>query len=161
MKPHIRRWFEDSAEIKLKFAAEHAERIEHVAALLVETFRRGNKILLFGNGGSAMDASHLAAEFVGRYRRERSPLAAIALSADQATLTCIANDYDFSEVFARQVRALGRAGDVAMGISTSGNSPNVLNGIRAARISGRLSKNALKRPPGRQGVANSGRLTLL
>jgi len=132
MKPHIRRWFEDSAEIKLKFAAEHAERIEHVAALLVETFRRGNKILLFGNGGSAMDASHLAAEFVGRYRRERSPLAAIAPSADQATLTCIANDYDFSEVFARQVRAFGRPGDVAVGISTSGNSPNVLNGIRAA-----------------------------
>ena len=78
MKPHIRRWFEDSAEIKLKFAAEHAERIEHVAALLVETFRRGNKILLFGNGGSAMDASHLAAELPGidpfRMRSHRDSL---------------------------------------------------------------------------------------
>src|SRR2546430_13857036 len=92
--------------------------------------------LLFGNGGSAMDASHIAAEFVGRYRRERKPLAAIALSADQAKLTCIANDYDFSEIFARQIQALGRPGDVAVGISTSGNSPNVLKGLQAARAQG-------------------------
>src|SRR5207244_13179657 len=83
-----------------------------------------------------MDASHLAPEFVGRYRRERGPLAAIALSADQANLTCIANDYDFSEVFARQIQALGRPGDVAIGISTSGKSPNVLKGLQAARAQG-------------------------
>ncbi len=108
MKPQIRRWFEESAETKLKFVAEHADRIQQLADLLVETFRKGNKVLLFGNGGSAMDASHIAAEFVGRYRRERKPLAAIALSADQAKLTCIANDYDFSEIFARQIQALGR-----------------------------------------------------
>src|SRR5437870_781803 len=119
MKSQIVRWFEESAETKLKFIAEYAERVQQVADLLVETFRRGNKLLLFGNGGSAMDASHLAAEFVGRYRRERTPLAALALSADQAKLTCIANDYDFSEVFARQVRAFGRPGDVAVGIRTS------------------------------------------
>jgi D-sedoheptulose 7-phosphate isomerase len=133
MSQHIRRWFEESAEAKLKFVAEHADRIQQLANLLVETFRKGNKVLLFGNGGSAMDASHLAAEFVGRYRRERAPLAAIALSADQATLTCIANDYDFSEIFARQIQALGRPGDVVVGISTSGNSPNVLKGLQAAR----------------------------
>ena len=136
MSQHIRRWFEDSAETKLKFVAEHADRIQQLANLLTETFRKGNKVLLFGNGGSAMDASHIAAEFVGRYRRERVPLAAIALSADQATLTCIANDYGYDEVFARQIQALGRKGDMAIGISTSGNSPNVLKGLQAARALG-------------------------
>ena len=139
MKQEIRRWFEESAETKLKFVAEHADRIQQVADLLVEAFRRGNKVLLFGNGGSAMDASHVAAEFTGRYRRERAPLAAISLSADQAKLTCIANDYGFSEVFARQVQALGRPGDVAIGISTSGNSPNVLKGLQAARAQGMVT----------------------
>jgi D-sedoheptulose 7-phosphate isomerase len=79
-----------------------------------------------------MDASHVAAEFVGRFRRDRQPLAAIALSADQAKLTCIANDYDFSEIFARQVRALGRPGDVAIAISASGNSPNVVKAVQTA-----------------------------
>src|SRR5712692_1496405 len=135
MSQRIRRWFEESAETKLKFVAEHTDRIQQLANLLVETFRKGNKVLLFGNGGSAMDASHLAAEFVGRYRRERAPLAAISLSADQAKLTCIANDYDYSEVFVRQIQALGKPGDVAVGISTSGNSPNVLKGLQAARSS--------------------------
>ena len=133
MPQRIRRWFEESAETKLKFAADYADRIQQLANLLVETFRKGNKVLLFGNGGSAMDASHVAAEFVGHYRRERAPLAAISLSADQAKLTCIANDYDFSEVFARQIQALGKPGDVAVGISTSGNSPNVLKGLQTAR----------------------------
>ena len=136
MKSQIRRWFEESAEAKLKFVAEHADRIQQLANLLVETFNKGHKVLLFGNGGSAMDALHIAAEFVGRYRRERKPLAAIALSADQAKLTCIANDYGFSEIFARQVQALGHPGDVAIGISTSGNSPNVLNGLQAAKAQG-------------------------
>ncbi len=136
MNQQIRRWFEESAETKLKFVAEHADRIQRMADLLVETFRKGNKVLLFGNGGSATDAQHIAAEFVGRYRRERIPLAAIALSADQAQLTCIANDYDFSEVFARQIQALGRPGDVVIGISTSGNSPNVLKGLKTAREKG-------------------------
>ena len=136
MSQRIRRWFEESAETKLKFVAEHAARIQKLADLLAETFRKGNKVLLFGNGGSATDASHVAAEFVGRYRRERAPLAALALSADQAKLTCIANDYGYAEVFARQVQALGRPGDVAVGISTSGNSPNVLKGLQAARVQG-------------------------
>jgi D-sedoheptulose 7-phosphate isomerase len=133
VQQQIQHWFQDSAETKLKFAVEHGDRIKQVADVMVEAFRRGNKILLFGNGGSAMDASHIAAEFVGRYRRDRQPLAALSLSADQAKLTCIANDYDFTEIFARQVQALGRPHDVAIGISTSGNSPNVLKGLQVAR----------------------------
>ena len=139
MQPRIRQWFEESAETKLKFVANHADRIQQVANLLVETFRRGRKVLLFGNGGSAMDASHIAAEFVGRYRRERDPLPALALCADQANLTCIANDYDFSDVFARQVAALGQRGDVAVAISTSGNSPNVLKAVETARTHGLIT----------------------
>lgn len=139
MNPRIRRLFEESAEVKLKFVTEQAERIERVADLLVEGFRRGATVLLFGNGGSAMDASHIAAELVGRYRRDRGALAAVALSADQANLTSIANDYGFSEVFARQIQALGRTGDIAIGISTSGNSPNVLRGLEAARARGLIT----------------------
>lgn len=136
MAQRIQRWFEDSAETKLTFVAEYSDRIQQLADLLAETFRAGRKVLFFGNGGSAMDASHLAAEFVGRYRRERAPLAAMSLSADQAAITCIANDYDFSDIFARQVQALGKPGDVAVGISTSGHSSNVLKGLQAARTQG-------------------------
>ena len=88
----------------------------------------GNKALLFGKGGSSTDAAHIAAEFVGRYQRERMPLPAIALATDIAAITCIANDYGYEELCARQVRAHGRTGDIAIGISTSGNSPNVLKG---------------------------------
>jgi D-sedoheptulose 7-phosphate isomerase len=139
VNPRIRRLFEESAEVKLKFVTEEAERIQRVADLLVDGFRRGATVFLFGNGGSAMDASHIAAELVGRYRRDRGGLAAIALSADQANLTSIANDYGFSEVFARQIQALGRAGDIAIAISTSGNSPNVLRGLEAARARGLIT----------------------
>lgn len=139
MKEQIRRWFQESADAKLKFAAEYAERIQLVSSLIVDALRRDNKVLLFGNGGSAMDASHVAAEFVGRYRRERHPLAAIALSSDQAKLTCIANDYDFSEIFSRQIRALGRPGDVAIAISTSGNSLNIVKAVEMAREVGMIT----------------------
>jgi D-sedoheptulose 7-phosphate isomerase len=139
VKEQICRWFQESADAKLKFAAEYAERIQLVSNLIVDALRRGNKVLLFGNGGSAMDASHVAAEFVGRYRRERHPLAAIALSADQAKLTCIANDYDFSEIFSRQIRALGRPGDVAIAISTSGNSLNIVKAVEMAHEVGMIT----------------------
>jgi len=128
--------FADSARVKQQFAHDHADRIVQVATLIAEAFRHGNKVLLFGNGGSATDAAHIAAEFVGRYKRERVPLPAIALSTDIAAITCIANDYGYEELFARQVRAHGRKGDIAIGISTSGNSPNVLKGISAAREGG-------------------------
>jgi D-sedoheptulose 7-phosphate isomerase len=106
---------------------------------MVTAFREGRKVLLFGNGGSATDAAHIAAEFVGRYKRERKPLPAIALATDIAAITCIANDYGFDELFARQVRAHGQQGDIAIAISTSGNSPNVLKGVTASRECGLIT----------------------
>jgi D-sedoheptulose 7-phosphate isomerase len=131
--------FADSATVKQQFAREHVDRIVQVATLIANAFRNGNKVLLFGNGGSSTDAAHIAAEFVGRYQRERMPLPAIALATDIAAITCIANDYGYEELFARQVRAHGRQGDIAIGISTSGNSPNVLKGVETARDSGLIT----------------------
>ncbi len=128
--------FEESADVKRRFVADHADRIVLVAQVLVRAIREGHKVLLFGNGGSSTDASHIAAEFVGRYHRDRSPYPAIALATDMAAVTCIGNDYGYDEIFSRQVRAHGRKGDVAIAISTSGNSPNVLKGVEAARACG-------------------------
>jgi D-sedoheptulose 7-phosphate isomerase len=122
--------------LKNRLVAEQAEQVAAAARLLADTLQEGGKILLFGNGGSAADAQHLAAEFVNRFRIERPPLAALALTTDTSILTSIANDYDFLEVFAKQVRALGRPGDVALGLSTSGNSGNVVRGLEAARQMG-------------------------
>lgn len=139
MKDFVLKAFSDSATVKQQFARDHADRIALVAGLMVTAFREGRKVLLFGNGGSATDAAHIAAEFVGRYKRERAPLPAIALATDIAAITCIANDYGYDELFARQVRAHGRKGDIAVGISTSGNSPNVLKGIEAARECGLIT----------------------
>ena len=103
-----------------------------VVDIITQALNEGNKILLFGNGGSAADAQHLAAEFVNRFLIERPPLPAIALSTDTSVITSIANDYDFSEIFSKQIRAIGREGDVAWGISTSGSSPNVLKAFQVA-----------------------------
>ncbi|MGH7229558.1 MAG: D-sedoheptulose-7-phosphate isomerase [Nitrospiraceae bacterium] len=139
MKQQVIKAFEESAEVKRRFVREHADRIVEVARLIARAFREGHKVLLFGNGGSSTDASHIAAEFVGRYLRDRSPLPAIALGADMAALTCIANDYEYAEIFARQVRAHGQKGDIAIAISTSGNSPNVLKGVQAARAIGLIT----------------------
>jgi len=139
MKEQVIKAFEESAEVKRRFVREHADRIVEVARLIARAFREGHKVLLFGNGGSSTDASHIAAEFVGRYHRDRSPLPAIALGADMAALTCIANDYDYAEIFSRQVRAHGQKGDIAIAISTSGNSPNVLKGAEAARAIGLIT----------------------
>jgi len=139
MKDFVLKAFSDSAAVKQQFAREHADRIATVAKLLVTAFREGHKVLLFGNGGSATDAAHIAAEFVGRYKRERKPLPAIALATDIAAITCIANDYGFDELFARQVHAHGQKGDIAIAISTSGNSPNVLKGVAAARQCGMIT----------------------
>ena len=107
--------------------------VEQVARLLIETYSAGGRVYAFGNGGSAADAQHLAAELVGRYVREREPLAATALSVDPSVVTSIANDYAFDDVFARQVRALVQRGDVVVGFTTSGRSPNVVRGLEAAR----------------------------
>ncbi|MGH7255072.1 MAG: D-sedoheptulose-7-phosphate isomerase [Nitrospirales bacterium] len=133
MKDRAIKAFEDSAAVKRRFVQEHADRIVQVARLMAGAFREGRKVLLFGNGGSSTDASHLAAEFVGRYHRDRKPLPALALGTDMAALTCIANDYEYTEIFARQVRAHGQKGDIAIAISTSGNSANVLKAVEAAR----------------------------
>ncbi len=136
MKDAIVKAFEDSAQIKVKFAKENADRIIEVVQLIAQAFREGKKVVLFGNGGSAMDASHIAAEFVNRFLMERPPLPAIALNTDAAVLTSISNDYDFTQVFSKQLAALGHEGDVVIGISTSGNSPNVIKAIETAKKNG-------------------------
>ncbi|MCC2642569.1 MAG: gmhA [Nitrospira sp.] len=136
MKDFAIKAFDESADVKRQFVRAHADMIAQVAQLMVRAFHEGHKVLLFGNGGSATDAAHIAAEFVGRYKRERAPLPAIALATDIAAITCIANDYGFEELFARQVRAHGQKGDVAVAISTSGNSANVLKGVEAAKALG-------------------------
>jgi D-sedoheptulose 7-phosphate isomerase len=107
--------------------------VARVSEVLVEALEQGNKVLLFGNGGSAADAQHIAAEFVGRFAFDRRALPALALSVNTSCVTAIGNDYGFDLVFCRQIEALGRPGDVAIGISTSGNSPNVVGAIRVAR----------------------------
>ncbi len=108
----------------------------NAAAAIVAALRGGGKLLLFGNGGSAADAQHVAAEFVGRFQRERAAFAAIALTTDASVLTSVANDYSYDRIFARQVEGLARTGDVALGISTSGSSPNVLMALEAAHSLG-------------------------
>ena len=116
--------------------AEQADMIVAAAGLMTDGLRAGGKVLFCGNGGSAADSQHLAAELTGRYLRDRAPLAAVALTVDGSALTAIANDYSYDEVFARQVRGLGRPGDVLVGISTSGNSRNVVAALEAARAIG-------------------------
>lgn len=111
-------------------------RIGEVCKMIADALNTGNKILLFGNGGSASDAQHIAAEFTGRFVKNRKAYAAIALTTDTSALTAIANDYGFERVFARQVEALARPGDVLIGISTSGNSPNVLQALLAGKEAG-------------------------
>ena len=129
----IERHFVASLEAKQRTLAAMGPRIVQAAELLAERLGRGHKILVCGNGGSAADAQHFAAELVNRFEIERPGLAAIALTTDSSALTSIANDYAFEQIFARQVRALGRPGDVLLAISTSGHSPNVLVAIDAAR----------------------------
>jgi len=132
----IRTLFDESLHAQRVFLAEHAADLERAVDLVALSLGGGHKLLLFGNGGSAADAQHIAAEFVGRMTGHRRPLPAIALTTDTSALTAIANDYGFAEVFARQVLALGRPGDVALALSTSGNSPNVLQGVSACRSLG-------------------------
>lgn len=120
-----------------------------VAELLIQAYQRGGKMLLFGNGGSAADAQHIAAEFVGRFYRERRALPAVALTVNTSTLTAIGNDYSFASVFARQVEAFGTPGDVAVGLSTSGNAHNVIEGVRAARRVGLVTVGLTGRGGGR------------
>jgi phosphoheptose isomerase len=117
-------------------ARQDPQAVLDAAASIVDAMRHGGKLLLFGNGGSAADSQHVAAEFVGRFQRERAALAAIALTTDTSVLTSIGNDYAFDRVFARQIEALGRRGDVALGISTTGTSPNVVAALEVAHALG-------------------------
>ncbi len=117
---------------KKEFVENNTSKIEQASRLLAQTLKNGNKILLFGNGGSAADCQHIAAEFVNRFRLERPPLAAVALTTDTSIITSIGNDYSFDEIYSKQIEALGRKGDAAIGISTSGNSANVIRAVDAA-----------------------------
>jgi len=132
----IRRLFAESARARDVFLEENADALARAVELVGDALAAERKVLLFGNGGSAADAQHIAAEFVGRFARERRALPALALTTDTSALTAIANDYGYEHVFARQVHALGVAGDVALAISTSGRSPNVLRAVEACRERG-------------------------
>lgn len=133
MQAGIHRMFRESAAVKLRFVEASSGRIEAVAHEMAEVLRRGGKLLFLGNGGSAADAQHLAAEFVNRFLVNRKALAALALTTDSSVLTSIGNDLGMEQVFSRQVEALARPGDLVVAISTSGNSPNVLRAVEAAR----------------------------
>ena len=129
---------QDSIKVKQSLLEDKVllTQIADVIQEFVKALTNGHKLLLFGNGGSAADAQHIAAEFVGRFQMERTPLPALALTVNTSALTGIGNDYDYVNVFSRQVEALGQAGDVAVGITTSGKSPNVIKGLAAAKARG-------------------------
>ncbi len=136
MKKIIQQSVEESIQAKQQFFKANIKSIESCVNTLVAALKKGRKILLFGNGGSAADCQHIAAEFVNRFQMERHPLAAIALTCDTSILTSIGNDYSFEDIFSKQIQALGKKGDIALGITTSGNSPNVIKAILAAKKQG-------------------------
>jgi D-sedoheptulose 7-phosphate isomerase len=133
MKSKILREFKESISVKEKFIKNHIDLILEVSKEIANTFNEGNKVILFGNGGSATDASHIAAEFVNRFKKERPGLPAISLNTDMAIITAIANDYDYSEVFSKQLKSLAVEGDMAIAISTSGHSSNILKAVDTAK----------------------------
>jgi D-sedoheptulose 7-phosphate isomerase len=133
---HVVSSFREGAELRLKVASECGPAIVEAASRVAACLQAGGKILFCGNGGSAADSQHLAAEFVGHFILERHALPAMALTTDSSILTAVGNDYGFEQVFSRQIQALGRPGDVAVGISTSGQSPNVIAAMREARKQG-------------------------
>ena len=127
---------ENSLKLKRRFFAESADDIQRAAEIIVGALKAGGKLLVFGNGGSAADAQHIAGELVNRFLQQRRALPAIALTTDGGVLTCIANDTGFENIFARQIEALGQKGDVCLAITTSGNSPNVIAACNQARLQG-------------------------
>src|SRR5262245_5885798 len=133
MRKTIAAIFAECVTAQQQFLHDYGDALIRATKEVVQTFQAGGKILLFGNGGSAADAQHLAAEFVNRYLIERPPLPAIALTTDTSALTSIANDYGVADLFAKQIRALGKPGDIAIALSTSGNSPNVLRALDVCR----------------------------
>jgi D-sedoheptulose 7-phosphate isomerase len=135
---HVVRTLKDAAAAHERMAANVAAVVE-AASVMTAALKQGRTVFAFGNGGSAADAQHFAAELVGRYEQERPAWAAVALTTDTSAITAIGNDYGFDRVFARQLEALGKPGDVAIGITTSGNSPNVLRGLEAAQDRGLIT----------------------
>jgi D-sedoheptulose 7-phosphate isomerase len=138
----------DSLEVKRRFFSEHGTDVQRAADLIAEAFKANGKLLVFGNGGSAADAQHIAGELVNRFLQQRRALPAIALTTDGGVLTCIANDTGFENVFARQIEALGTKGDVCLAISTSGTSPNVTVACEQARKQGMIVIGLLGRDGG-------------
>jgi D-sedoheptulose 7-phosphate isomerase len=136
LKDAVARILKEGAEIRLRMIGTMSAGIVDAAQAIADAFKAGRKVLLFGNGGSAADAQHIAAEFMNRFQIERPPLPAISLATDTSVLTSISNDYAFDEIFSKQIKALGKKGDIAIGITTSGSSPNVLKGFRAAKKMG-------------------------
>jgi D-sedoheptulose 7-phosphate isomerase len=136
LSDHVAKEIAESIAVKAELARTECEKIIEAGTLILERLEQGGKLIVFGNGGSAADAQHIAAEFVGRYRSERKALAAIALTTDSSSLTAIGNDLGFEEIFTRQLEAIGKPGDVVLAISTSGNSPNVLRAVVLAKKSG-------------------------
>lgn len=136
MRDIITTILEDSIRVKRQAVMDQMDALIAAADMLVTCVASGHKILLFGNGGSAADAQHIAAEFINRFQIERHPLPALALTTDTSIITSIGNDYSFDQIFEKQIQALGKRDDVAWGFSTSGNSPNVVAGLRAARERG-------------------------
>jgi D-sedoheptulose 7-phosphate isomerase len=136
MENTILKRFKESTEVKTRFLKENISQLLDAIRLIAHAFEAGNKLFFFGNGGSASDAQHLAAEFVNRYVMDRPPLPALALTTDTSILTSISNDFAFDEIFAKQLRALGKEGDVAIAISTSGKSSNVIKAIEVAKEMG-------------------------
>lgn len=132
MKETVLHLAQEGLQIKERFFRENCDAIVKIVHVITDALRQGNKILIFGNGGSAADAQHIAAEFVNRFLVDRPPLPAIALTTDTSLLTSISNDADFSVIFSRQIEALGHKGDIAWGITTSGKSPNIIEGLRKA-----------------------------
>ncbi|MGE4497890.1 MAG: SIS domain-containing protein [Deferribacterales bacterium] len=132
MEDFISDIFDEMREAQARFSAESMPVLIGISTEIVKCFENGGKVLIFGNGGSAADSQHIAAEFTNRFKMERPPLPALALTTDTSALTAIGNDYSFEEVFDKQLKALGNTNDIAWGISTSGNSPNVLAALRTA-----------------------------
>ena len=128
--------FRESCIVKNNFINDNSEKLIEIINVILTAFKYGKKILIFGNGGSASDSQHMTCEFINRLKIDRAPLPAISLNSDSSVLTSISNDYDFSEIFSKQIEAIGKEGDVAFGITTSGNSLNVIKGINRAKIMG-------------------------
>ena len=133
MKEKIKNILQDSISVKERILENQIDTIQKVVFLVITCLKRDGKIFFFGNGGSAADSQHLASEFVGRFQKERNPLPAISLTTDTSVITSLSNDYNFEIVFARQIEALGERGDLAIGITTSGKSKNVILGLKKAK----------------------------